>query len=443
MNRNKIQKKNILLGIVFKCFGMILNFVLIPILIVFLGKIEYGIWVTVFSITNWIFTFDMGIGQGLRNKLTEALSLNEHVKASKIVSTSYVLISIFAAVILIIGILIIVLFDFQAVLNYSGKSNNYLQEFIAFSLFFTVLNFVLSLYKKLYLAIHKSYVIELVNSGFLLGYLIMVFCWIKFDFSKSLIGLIIIYGLLNMVFSGIATVIFFKLKKVIFFSFKFFDYKESSSIFNLGGKFFIINISLLIILSTDNIIISNILGPSYVTDYSIIQRLYQFLIVGFSVVLSSSWSLYSDALINKDYYWIRKNLRKMNFLFLGIVFIGAILYFFIHPILNFWIGKSLVFLPKGLVFFNLIYCLIFCFTNTYMFFINATGQIKIQMYLYVFGAVINVPLSIYFVNVLGTSTGVILATIICTFPLMIAMPIQSKVILKKLETNKELSQKDN
>lgn len=435
MNRNIIQKKNILLGLTFKSLGMILNFLLIPFLITFLGKVEYGVWITVFSVTNWIFTFDIGIGHGLRNKLTEAISLNDIIKANKIVCTSYVLISLFAGIILIIGVVLILLLDFQTILNYSRKSNEYLQLFIFFSLLFTVLNFVLSLYKKLYLAIHESFVIELVNTSFLLFYLLFVFIFIKFNIFKSLIGLIIIYGTVNMIFALFATMIFFKIKKKIVLSFKFFDSKEGKSLFNLGGKFFVINISLLIILSTDNVIVSNILGPGYVTDYSIVQKLFQFIIVGFSVILASSWSLYSDALVRKDYNWIRRNIRKMNLLFIGIVFIGFLLYFFIDPILDTWIGKEVIILPKGLVFYNMIYCLMFCFSNIYMYFINATGQIKAQMYLYLFGALVNIPLSIYLVSLLETSTGVILSTIISTLPVLLGMPIQAKLILRNFEAN--------
>jgi hypothetical protein len=68
-----------------------------------------------------------------------------------------------------------------------------------------------------------------------------------------------------------------------------------------------------------------------------------------------------------------------------------------------------------------------------MFFINASNKINIQMYLYVFGAIINIPLSIFFVKLLGSTTGVILSTLICFFPLLVIMPIQSYVIIKNLE----------
>ena len=433
MNRNIIQKKNILFGITFKGISIFLNFLVVPILILFLGKIEYGVWITIFSIVNWIFTFDLGIGQGLRNKLTEALSGNDYLKASQIISTSYIFISIFSLVILLIGIGFIYFVNFQDLLNYKGKSNLYLENFVFLSLFFTIVNFTLSLYKNLYLAVHKSFMVELVNVFFQTFYLIVILIWLHFNLEKSLINLILIFGIINFIVSVIATFVFFKIQEKVSFSFINFNLKEGRLLFKLGGKFFIINISLLVILSTDNIIISNLLGPNFVTDYFTIQKVFQVLIVLFTVVLSASWNLYSEAITNKDFNWIRGNLKKMNFYFLGILIFGLLLFYFIEDILNIWIGKDLIEIPKGLAFCNLLYTFIFCFTNIYMFFINASNKINLQMYIYICGALINIPLSIFLVRLLGSSTGVILSTLLCFLPLLIIMPVNARRIIKKLE----------
>jgi O-antigen/teichoic acid export membrane protein len=433
MNRNIIQKKNILFGVAFKGVSIFLNFVIVPILILFLGKIEYGVWITIFSMVNWIFTFDLGIGQGLRNKLTEALSVNDELKASQLISTSYILIVFCSLIILLLGIGFIYFVDFQNLLNYRDRSGVYLQNFVFLSLFFTVINFTLSLYKKLYLAVHKSFMVELINVFFQTFYLIVILIWIYFSLEKSLINLIVIFGVLNIIVSLLATFVFFKIQEKISFSLKNFNRKEGIALFGLGGKFFIINICLLVILSTDNIIISNLLGPSFVTDYFAVQKVFQILIVIFTVVLSASWGLYSEAIVNKDFTWIRGNIKKMNLYFLGILIFGIIIFYFIEDILNIWIGTNIVKIPKGLAFCNIIYSIIFCFTNIYMFFINASNKINLQMYLYIFGAIINVPLSIFFVGLMESSTGVILSTILCFLPLLIAMPIQSKKILKQIE----------
>lgn len=433
MNRNIVQNKNIVFGITFKGISVFLNFLIVPILILFLGKIEYGVWITIFSIVNWIFTFDLGIGQGLRNKLTEALSVNDLEKASQIISTSYVFISLFSLLILILGIFFIYFANFQELLNYKAKSNSFLQNFVFLSLFFTIINFVISLYKKLFLAVHKSFVIELVNVFFQTFYLVVTLIWLHYNLEKSLISLVFIFGVINFVVSLIATFVFFKIQEKVLFSFKKVSLKEGRLLLGLGGKFFIINCSLIVILSTDNIIISNLLGPTFVTDYFTVQKIFQFLIILFTIVLSSSWGLYSEAIIKKDYNWIRQNLKKMNFFLIGILILGVIFFYFIEEILNIWIGKDLIEIPKGLAFCNMIYTFIFCFTNIYMFFINASNKINIQMYLYVFAAIINIPLSIFFVKLLGSTTGVILSTLLCFLPLLVIMPIQSHMIIKNLE----------
>tara|TARA_B110000908_G_C10120935_1_gene387568 strand:- start:709 stop:933 length:225 start_codon:yes stop_codon:yes gene_type:complete len=68
-----------------------------------------------------------------------------------------------------------------------------------------------------------------------------------------------------------------------------------------------------------------------------------------------------------------------------------------------------------------------------MFFINASNKINLQMYIYICGALINIPLSIFLVRLLGSSTGVILSTLLCFLPLLIIMPVNARRIIKKLE----------
>ncbi len=65
------------------------------------------------------------------------------------------------------------------------------------------------------------------------------------------------------------------------------------------------------------------------------------------------------------------------------------------------------------IIFNRVY------EDKYIIFINETEKIKLQMYLYILGAIANIPLTIYFIKKLNIgSSGVILATNICILPLL-------------------------
>ena len=47
---------------------MLISFLTIPLMLNYLNNEEYGLWILVLSITNWIYTFDIGIGNGLKIK---------------------------------------------------------------------------------------------------------------------------------------------------------------------------------------------------------------------------------------------------------------------------------------------------------------------------------------------------------------------------------------
>ena len=75
--RSEIAKKNIFYSFFVKGFGIFISLLVVPVTIKFLNPTEYGIWLTLNSILLWINTFDIGLGNGLRNKLSEAFADND------------------------------------------------------------------------------------------------------------------------------------------------------------------------------------------------------------------------------------------------------------------------------------------------------------------------------------------------------------------------------
>ena len=83
-------KINILALFFLRGISIVISFLLVPLTIDYLNATEYGIWLTLSSILIWVDFFDIGIGHGLRNKLSEALASNDHELGRCYVSTTFV-----------------------------------------------------------------------------------------------------------------------------------------------------------------------------------------------------------------------------------------------------------------------------------------------------------------------------------------------------------------
>ena len=100
--RTALIKMNIAGSILIKGWNCIVQLLLVPITLNCLNQYEYGIWLTINSILLWIDQFDIGLGNGLRNKLAEALAKGDKEKARRLVSTTFMMLIIIVIPIVLI-----------------------------------------------------------------------------------------------------------------------------------------------------------------------------------------------------------------------------------------------------------------------------------------------------------------------------------------------------
>jgi O-antigen/teichoic acid export membrane protein len=231
---------------------------------------------------------------------------------------------------------------------------------------------------------------------------------------------------------------FFKKHAEVKPSIKYIDLSRIKEIASLGVKFFIIQMAVLVIFATDNIIITQVLGPEHVTPYNVVFKLFSIITIGHSIILAPLWSAYTDAYTKGDIGWIRNILKKLNMLMIPIIIGVLILIIFARQIINIWIGPVIKF-PYLLVLFMGIYTVISVWNNIYAYFVNGIGRIKPQMFSAILGGFINIPLSIYFAKYLSMGiSGVILGTIVSLSLFAIIGPIQTYYILNKRPSIKSI-----
>lgn len=431
-SRSVKAKRNILFSGIVKIGSISISLVMVPLTINYVNPTSYGIWLTLSSIIGWFSFFDVGFGHGLRNRLAECLAKNNLNLAKRYISTTYAILTIIIFIMLVLFYGINQFLDWSYLLNAPSYMAAELNRTISIVFMFFCLQFLLKLLGTVFTANQDpSY-----NS--------------LFDFLGSLISLGVIYmltkttegSLIHLSYAiSISPVIVLLIGSYYFYQGK---YKEISPSFNqidfslvgnlstLGLKFFIIQISSIVVYSTNNIIISHLFGPEEVTPYNIAFKLFSIITMAFTIISTPFWTAFTDAYIQNDLDWINRVLKKLKqFWFLSII--ASIFLLFLSPtIIQLWIGEQikvsfLLLLTVGL------YGIAVIWHNIFAIFLNGISKIKIQYLASIIISIINIPLAVLLGNIFGIP-GIPLAGIIIFLNMGIVYYFQTKWILNKTAT---------
>lgn len=76
--RSVKAKKNILYMLLIKGGNILIGLLLVPLTLEYVDSEKYGIWMALSSMVAWISFFDIGISNGLKNRLAEALACQDY-----------------------------------------------------------------------------------------------------------------------------------------------------------------------------------------------------------------------------------------------------------------------------------------------------------------------------------------------------------------------------
>ncbi|MBK7631469.1 MAG: MATE family efflux transporter [Ignavibacteriales bacterium] len=423
-SRSERAKKNIIILFVLHVFNFLSIMAIIPVAINYLGKTDYGIWLTLASILSWLINLDFGLGNGLRNKLAEALALNDLKLAKYYISTAYAVFAIGIFSIMVIYIFVHGLFNWAHLLN---APENYLALLNNLVLYVVVLFLVQFLLKLLTSIINADQrpalngVLSLIinTSTLVTVYLLSLFC----ESSLTIFG-IVSASIPIIVFLTASLYLFNGQFKIISPKISYINFKYSSDLVRLGMQFFVIQISSLIVFTTGNIVITQLYGPEPVVTYNVAYRYFYIVPMVFNVVLAPFWSAFTEAYVKKEFDWIKNSMRKLIFIWLILSFSAIIMLLISNWVYKIWVGPQIN-VPFALSFAATIFVILANWNNIFGYFIYGVGKVRVQLYYSIFTALLNIPLSIYLAKYAGFGiTGIMVSTIVCLIFFSIWAPIQ-------------------
>lgn len=412
-----------------KLIDVLIGFFMVPISIKYLGQNEYGIWLTLSSMVLWFNFFNGGLGHGLRNKLAENIAIGDFKKAKQYVSLTYFILVSISLSLLLFFIIIYNEINWQSWLNTKIISNHTLGilGIVVFGSF--ALQLSLNLIQTILSANQQPAKGQLINLvGKTIIFVGLIFA-IKMDTKSILIyGMIYSFGTVFVLL--IATfLLFYKDFRNIAPSLKSVNFTLFRDIGGLSIKFFIIQITMAVIFTSDNFIITQLFSPNEVTPYQISHKYFALIFMLFTVIMRPMWSAITDAYVLKDMEWIRNTVEKLLKIWGALIFVILLMLAFSKSFYFLWIGEDLK-IPFQLSLGWALFVILQMLNMVFSYFLNGIGKIKIQVYTSIFGFLINIPLSIFLAKNMGLgSSGVIYATNITVFIFLIFRIIQYKKII--------------
>lgn len=424
------KNKNIILNVIaaflVKGGSMIVSLFTLPAYIrYFNDQTVLGVWLTLLSVLNWVLSFDLGIGNGLRNHLTIAITENKQDDVKKYISSAYMMIGIFSAAIIIVAKIIFPYINWNAIFavpeNYiSCRTMKKAVEIVFTGL---MLQFFLRLINSVLYALQLSSV----NNALALLSNIIILLAINIiphtNAETDLLRLAYVNILAVNIPLVIATIIVF-LSKLKDCKPRLLYYKKeyARTILGMGIVFFVLQFASVLIGNTNEFLISHFCQVSDVVEYQPYYKLTNVCITIFGLAMTPIWSAVTKGMANKDFLWIRRLYTSL----LGLAIVAGVAMMGLVPLLPYivkvWLGDGYV-IKTGYTILFVIYSAFAIWNSVNSTIANGLGVLKAQAIFLTFGAILNIPLSYILAVATNSWIGIVCANIISYIPACVIQPV--------------------
>ena len=413
--RSKEAIKGVVLSIIAKMISVLSSLLIVPLTIDYVNPTQYGIWLTLSSIIAWVTFFDLGLGNGFRNKFAEAKAKGNMELARSYLSTTYFAVSIVVGIVFILIIICNNFINWSSILKIDISYREELGKiFIILAAFFCI-NMIANLVCTMLTADQKAGAASMIQGGG--QFLSLISLWMLTRVSNgSLTNLALYFAGVPCLLTIVVSFFIYTSKKYRSIAPDIAHVKTSliREILGLGIQFFIIYLCLILVFQIINIVISREIGPEAVTEYNIAYKYFSVTFMLMTILVIPFWSAFTDAYHKKDFIWMKKVVRILERCWILSVLAIFVMLAFCGWVYKMWIGTD-VQIQLELSIAVAIYMVFNNLGAIYMNLINGIGSIRIQLIIYIIFAVSSWPLMVSFCHIFGITGIVLVPTLVLFF----------------------------
>ncbi len=383
----------------------------IPLTVRYLGTEMYGVWVTIGTTLAMLAVMDLGIGNTLTNSISEAYALGSKHLAGIYTSSAFWMMFTLALLLGGIGYPLWHVLNFGEIFNIHGQ---YAIQQARGAVGVAYVIFIAGLPVNLVTKILGGYQqLQIANYFAVAGAVLSLLGIIATThFHAGLISLVIAYSG-SLLLSNLACMawVFLSSKPWLLPRFSMVKLSTAKQMLGVGGMFFLLQLAGLIVFNSDNLVVAHFIGPRQVTPYNVTWRLVGYAATLQTLLTPALWPAYSEAIIRGDAAWVRSTYRRtMQATMLFAAACCLLFLFFGKGFIRVWAGPAAV-PSETLLAAMCVWILISTLMNNEATVLVAANEIRLQTWLSIVAAALNVALSIFLVQRIGI-VGVILGTIL-------------------------------
>ncbi|MBE6341035.1 MAG: lipopolysaccharide biosynthesis protein [Bacteroidales bacterium] len=365
-----------------KVLQMVIPLVTLPITYNYLNSEVYGLWAAVTQFFGLFAFSDLGLGNGLYTKLSQANGKDDLTLCKKIISNTFCILLLIAVALSIIFVTIFPFVNWAELMNAQGDETISLVPYLILIIVGCKLfDIPIAIIQRTQYALQEGYRNDIWGIMGALLSLCSIIVIARYDLGK--LALLIVSTSIPVVVSLINMLVYFNIqRKELKISFKMFDIVMSKDLLSLGIYFCLLSVLTSVGYSMDTFIVAKTCSLTDAASYSVIYKISIICSAIMTILGMPLWGANGEAIARGDIDWVKKNTRKMS-LILGscsILFTICVM-LSINFILRIWMGESFKFSYPALLWLCVMQ-IMFSFINPYFMVLNAYGIVKKQILLF-------------------------------------------------------------
>jgi len=431
--RSERLARNVMWSFGIKLWSAAIQFLLVPLTLGCLGEYTNGVWLTISSMLLWIDNMDIGLGNGMRNRLAAYLAHGRLLRARALVSSTFAMVAAIMAVTFLVIAAAIALTDTYRLFNVSPQIVEGFPRVLVATVLLVCSTFVFKLLGNFYMAIQLPAASNLL---------------VTLGQTLALVATAVVYflGGHSLMYVALANTVPPLLVYLAAYPYTFVarypqlrptarlvSLSEAKGVVSMGLKFFVMQVSAIVLFMSANLLISNLFSPAMVTPYTVAYRYLSLMFMVFAVVATPFWSATTDAYERGDLRWVGYASAKLNLLMVAIL-VAIVAMVAIAPwVYRLWVGSK-VSVPMAMTIAMAVYVYIVILSQRYSYLINGIGKLRLQLVVTAMAALLFIPLAFLAVRLVHSPVAFIAAMCIVNLPGLVINYLQFNKLIHHTAT---------